>query len=110
MTTPNEMRAGDRTLSRAAGMVATARGDFDRLSAVLSDNITAQQSKWQGQGGRAFFNLHQAWTEKQNRIVRALNEFEAALQSTERDNVNTDQTQSDNMNRNHHRLDGVRQI
>ena len=110
MTTPNEMRAGDRTLSRAAGMVATARGDFDRLSAVLSDNITAQQSKWQGQGGRAFFNLHQAWTEKQNRIVRALNEFEASLQSTERDNVNTDQAQSDNMNRNHHRLDGVRQI
>ena len=109
MTTPNEMRAGDRTLSRAAGMVATARSDFDRLSAALSDNIIAQQSRWQGQGGRAFFTLHQAWTEKQNRIVRALNEFEAALQSTERDNVNTDETQSDNMNKNHHRLDGVQQ-
>jgi len=77
MTTPNEMRAGDRTLSRAAGMVATARGDFDRLSAVLSDNITAQQSKWQGQGGRAFFALHQAWTEKQNRIVQASSAAEA---------------------------------
>src|ERR1044072_7412335 len=109
MATP-EMKAGDRTLSRAAGMVATAKSDFDRLSAVLSDNITAQQSRWQGQGGRAFFNLHQAWTEKQNRIVGALNEFAASLQSTERDNVNTDQAQSDNMNRNHHRLDGVRQI
>ena len=109
MTTPNEMRAGDRTLSRAAGMVATARSDFDRLSAVLSDNIIAQQSRWQGQGGRAFFSLHQAWTDKQNRIVRALSEFEASLQSTERDNVNTDQTQSDYMNKNHSRLDGVQQ-
>jgi uncharacterized protein YukE len=103
------MRAGDQTLSRAAGMVNTARSDFDRLSAALSDNIIAQQSRWQGQGGRAFFNLHQAWTDKQNRIVRALNEFEASLQSTERDNVNTDQSQSDYMNRNHHRLDGVQQ-
>ena len=106
---PNEMKAGDRTLSRAAGMVATARGDFDRLSAVLSDNITSQQAKWQGQGGKAFFNLHQAWTEKQNRIVRALNEFEASLTTTERDNINTDQSQSDYMNKNHSRLDGVKQ-
>ena len=108
MATP-EMKAGDRTLSRAAGMVTTARSDFDRLSAALSDNILAQQSKWQGQGGRAFFNLHQAWTEKQNRIVAALNEFENALTSTERDNVNTDQTQSDYMNKNHDRLGGIKQ-
>ena len=41
--------------------------------------------------------------------MRALNEFEAALTSTERDNINTDQTQSDNMNKNHSRLDGVKQ-
>ncbi len=43
------------------------------------------------------------------RIVRALDDFEAALTSTERDNINTDQTQSDNMNKNHSRLDGVKQ-
>src|SRR3954453_5871735 len=108
MATP-EMKSGDRTLSRAAGMVATAKSDFDRLSAMLSDNITAQQSKWQGQGGRAFFNLQQAWTEKQNRIVAALNAFESALTTTERNNTSTDQTQPDYMNRNHSRLDGVKQ-
>jgi WXG100 family type VII secretion target len=108
MATP-EMKAGDRTLSRAAAMVATAKSDFDKLSATLSDNIMAQQSKWQGQGGKAFFNLQQAWTEKQNRIVAALNEFETALTTTERDNVTTDTTQSDYMNKNHSRLDGVKQ-
>ena len=108
MATP-EMKAGDRTLSRAAGMVASAKGDFDKLSATLSDNIIAQQSKWQGRGGQAFFNLHQAWTEKQDRIVRALNEFENALTTTERDNITTDQTQSDYMDKNHSRLDGVKQ-
>jgi WXG100 family type VII secretion target len=107
MATP-EMKAGDRTLSRAAGMVTTAKGDFDRLSATLSDTILGYQTKWQGQGGKAFFGLHQAWTEKQNTIVRALTEFEQALTSTERDNINTDQSQSDNMTKNHSRLDGIR--
>jgi WXG100 family type VII secretion target len=107
MATP-EMKAGDRTLSRAAGMVNTAKGDFDKLSATLSDTILGYQSKWQGQGGKAFFGLHQAWTEKQNRIVSALYEFEQALTNTERDNISTDQAQSDNMARNHSRLDGIR--
>ena len=77
-----EMKAGDRTLSRAAGMVSNARSDFDRLSRTMSDTIVGYQSKWQGQGGKAFFALHQAWTEKQDRIVRALTDFEAALTST----------------------------
>ncbi len=108
MATP-EMKAGDRTLSRAAGMVSTAKTDFDRLSRTMSDTIVGYQAKWQGQGGKAFFGLHQAWTEKQDRIVRALTDFEAALTSTERDNINTDQSQSDNMNKNHSRLDGVKQ-
>ena len=42
---------------------------------------------------------HQAWTEKQRVITNALNEFEASLTSTEKDNVNTDETQSSNYNR-----------
>jgi WXG100 family type VII secretion target len=108
MATP-EMKAGDRTLSRAATMVNQAHGDFNRLATTLSDNLLAQQGKWQGQGGRAFTNLHQAWKEKQDRIVNALNEFEASLQSTEKDNLTTDQAQSDFMNRNHDRLGGVKQ-
>ena len=89
-----EMKAGDRTLSRAAGMVSNARSDFDRLSRTMSDTIVGYQSKWQGQGGKAFFALHQAWTEKQRIITNALDEFSASLTSTERDNVSTDDTQS----------------
>jgi len=107
MATP-EMKAGDRTLSRAATMVNQAHGDFNGLANTLSDNLLSQQAKWQGQGGRAFTSLHQAWKEKQDRIVRALNEFEASLQTTEKDNINTDQAQSDFMNKNLDRLGGVK--
>ncbi|HRD60783.1 MAG TPA: WXG100 family type VII secretion target [Nocardioides sp.] len=108
MATP-EMKAGDRTLSRAATLVNDAHGDFRRQASALSDHLLAQQARWQGQGGRAFTRLHQAWTEKQDRIVNALNEFEASLRSTERDLVHTDQTQSDHLTKHHDRLGGIAQ-
>jgi WXG100 family type VII secretion target len=106
MVTP-EMKAGTNTLQTAAGMVATAKGDFDKLSSNLSNQILSYQSQWVGQGGSAFFALHQAWTEKQNRIVNALNEFENALTQTQRDNTNTDEAQHTNMSKLTGRLDGV---
>jgi ESAT-6 family protein len=101
-----EMGQGEKTLTRAAGMVADAKKDFDGFSRKLDGQIAGLQGKWAGAGGSAFFQLHQAWTEKQNVITNALNEFEASLQSTERDNVNTDEAQSANYNRTAGRLGG----
>ena len=93
-----EMGQGERTLTRAAGLVADARQDFEGLSRALEGQIAGLQGKWAGAGGTAFFSLHTAWTEKQKVITNALNEFEASLTSTERDNVSTDDTQSSNFN------------
>ncbi len=107
MATP-EMKAGSNTLQRAAGMVNTAKGDFDKLSANLSGQLSSLSSKWVGQGGSAFQALHTAWTDKQNRIVRALDEFESALTQTQRDNTSTDDQQHGNMSKLTGRLDGVR--
>ena len=101
-----EMGQGEKTLTRAAGLVADAKSDFDSMSRTLDGQIQGLQGKWAGAGGSAFFALHQAWTEKQNTIVSALNEFEASLRSTEKDNTTTDQTQSDNYNRTAGRLGG----
>ena len=101
-----EMGQGERTLTRAAGLVAEAKQDFDGLSKALDGQIAGIQGKWAGAGGTAFFALHQAWTEKQTVITNALNEFEASLTSTERDNLNTDETQSSNYNRFAGRLGG----
>jgi WXG100 family type VII secretion target len=94
-----EMGQGEHTLTRAAGLVVEARQDFDGLSKSLEGKIAGLQGKWAGAGGSAFFALHQAWTEKQRVITNALNEFEASLTSTEKDNLNTDQNQSSNYNR-----------
>jgi len=106
MATP-EMKAGSNTLQRAAGMVNTAKGDFDKLSANLSSQLSSLSSKWVGQGGSAFQTLQTAWTDKQNRIVRALDEFESALTQTQRDNTSTDDQQHANVSKLTGRLDGV---
>ncbi|GGO72983.1 WXG100 family type VII secretion target [Nocardioides deserti] len=90
---------GEATLSRAAGMVSDARGDFMTLAGQLSDQLSALQGKWVGEGGRAFFALHQTWSEKQRTIVNALDDFSASLTSTEQLNVNTDQESGGGMSR-----------
>jgi ESAT-6 family protein len=94
-----EMGQGEGTLTRAAGLVAEAKQDFDGLSKALDGQIAGVQGKWAGAGGTAFFALHQAWNEKQRIITTALNDFEASLTSTEKDNVSTDETQSSNYSR-----------
>lgn len=87
---------GEKTLSKAAAMVQAAKGDFDKLSSKLDGQIQGLNGKWVGSGGSAFFALHAAWTEKQKIIVKALNDFEQSLTTTEKDNVSTDDTQSAN--------------
>lgn len=102
----HEMGQGEGTLTRAAGLVAHARQDFDRLSSKLDGQIQGLQGRWAGAGGQAFFALHRAWTEKQQVIVSALDEFEASLTSTEKDNIRTDEAQSANYTRTLGRLGG----
>ncbi|MEV7429745.1 MULTISPECIES: WXG100 family type VII secretion target [unclassified Nocardioides] len=88
---------GENTLSQAAGMVSDAHADFNNLANTLTGQIQGLQGKWVGQGGQAFFTLHQTWSEKQKVIVNALTDFENSLQSTEKDNKSTDEGNSGNL-------------
>jgi WXG100 family type VII secretion target len=104
MSSAQGMGQGEGTLSTAAGMVADAKHDFDRLNSQLVQHIDAAKAQWSGQGGTAFNSLGHAWHEKQATIVSALNQFEASLRSTEKDNTSTDDTQSSAFSRNQQRL------
>ncbi len=97
MSTSGEYGQGQGTLTKAAGMVADAKTDFNALSSKLSGQISSMQSQWGGQGATAFFTLHNTWTQKQNDIVKALDDFADSLTMTERDNVNNDEQQASNM-------------
>ncbi len=104
MTSTNEMGQGRATLSLAAGRVADARHDFDRLNRELVQHLDAARATWSGQGGTTFTALGHAWAEKQGAITGALDGFEAALRSTETDNLTTDEAQSAAFTRNLQRL------
>ena len=97
MSNAPEFGQGQGTLSQAASRVQQARADFTQYSQNLTDRIAAVQGQWGGQGARAFFTLHQTWSEKQDRIVRALDDFADSLGVTERDNMSTDDDQSSAM-------------
>jgi WXG100 family type VII secretion target len=104
---PNETSAADQALTRAAGMVATAKVDFDRRAVALNDQIAGMAMRWQGSGGLAFQNLQRAWQEKQTTIMRALDDFEQSLVVTDRDFTSTDDAQAQVAGTNLGRLDGV---
>ncbi len=91
---PHEMGMGAGTLGRGADLVGAARSDFDRMSAELDHEIDQLRPAWQGAGGRAFFVLKDAWAERQQRVVAALDGLSAALRDTERDLVATDEAQA----------------
>lgn len=90
----HEMGQAEGALVNAAHMVAEARTDFDRLSSNLDGQVQSLRGQWAGSGGRAFFALHQAWTEQMGVVVGALDRFEASLIATEQDNVSTDEGES----------------
>lgn len=87
---PDELVQGEGALVRAASFVSDARSDFTALSRRLDGQIASVHGRWGGRGAEAFFILHQAWTEKQQTIVGALDRFAESLTTTERDNTTTD--------------------
>lgn len=94
MSAAPEMGQGQGTLSAAAVLVSEARRDLDRLDAELTAHLADARATWSGRGGVAFQALGVAWSDKQRAIVGALEGFEEALRSTERDNVRTDEEQT----------------
>src|SRR3954462_9346699 len=94
MSSANEKGQGEGTLSAAAGLVADAKHDFDRLNNELIHPIASPKGPSAGPGGSAFNRLGPAWQEKPTTIVTACNQFEATRSSTKKDNTSTDDTQS----------------
>ena len=85
--------------------MSDAKADFDRLS--MSSTARSRVCRAMGRG-RRYGVLHAApgLDREAEGHRRALNEFEASLTSTEKDNISTDDAQSANYNRTAGRLGG----
>lgn len=100
----SEVRVGAGALTGASRLVAQARQDFDRMSRDLEAQVASVRGLWAGAGGQAFFGLHQAWDDRQRRVVAALDDFEASLLGTDRDLAATDDAQATTFTSFQHRL------
>ncbi len=85
----------EKALSKGAEYVNTARGDVKTKCNTVSDRVNDMMSGWGGQGASSFGNLMVAWQDKQEQILKALDQLALSMQETEKDNVATDQSQSD---------------
>lgn len=84
----------EKALSKGADAVDQARGDVKNKCGVLSSNIQTMMAGWGGQGASSFNNLMISWDQKQETILKALDQLSASMKETERDNVSTDEAQS----------------
>lgn len=85
----------EKALTRGAEAVKTARGDVKGKCITLGDRVNEMMGGWGGQGATAFTNLMVAWQDKQETILKALDQLALSMEETEADNIRTDQAQSD---------------
>jgi WXG100 family type VII secretion target len=85
----------EKALTKGAEAVNTARGDVKGKCNTLSDRVSEMMGGWGGQGASAFGNLMVAWQDKQEQILKALDQLSISMQETEKDNVSTDESQSE---------------
>ena len=84
----------EKALSTAAEYVEQARGEVKNKCNTLSSRVQEMMGGWGGQGATAFNTLMITWQEKQETILKALDQLSASMKETERDNVATDESQS----------------
>lgn len=85
----------EKALSKGADAVELARGDVKTKCNTVSDRVNDMMAGWGGQGASSFGNLMLAWQDKQETILKALDRLALSMKETEKDNVATDQSQSD---------------
>lgn len=86
----------EKALSKAADLVTQARTEVKGKADRMGDEVAQMLTGWGGQGATSFSHLMVAWREKQEIILKALDDLSAALIETEKDNVATDEQQSSN--------------
>src|SRR5659263_674233 len=74
-----EGSAADGALKAGAIAVSQSRAELKQQLKALEGNLSGIGAKWKGQGAVAFGALMVRWNEDANKIINALDTFEATL-------------------------------
>ncbi|WP_024286910.1 WXG100 family type VII secretion target [Cellulomonas sp. KRMCY2] len=94
-----EVSAADGALKAGAAAVAQSRAELKQELSSLEGKLAGIGSAWKGQGAVAFTTLMNRWRDDATKIINALNEFEANLQSSQSSYTAADDAQSSAMSR-----------
>ncbi|GEL48724.1 WXG100 family type VII secretion target [Cellulomonas hominis] len=94
-----EVSAADGALKQGADAVVQSRGELQRELSALEGKLSGIGSHWQGQGAVAFNTLMARWRDDANKIVSALNEFEANLLASQSTYTASDEAQQSTFSR-----------
>jgi WXG100 family type VII secretion target len=84
----------ERALTRAADLVQGAHGELTSDVRAMPAKLSTKGS-WEGGGSQAFTNLINTWTQDTEKILKALEVFDANLRGSDTAYTNTDQAQQD---------------
>lgn len=99
MTGPNGggvVNQGGGVLEQAAKEVGSAKSDLDQIAQNLRGQIEPMAASWKGAGANAFFEFHNAWHEKEKKIVDILTNFSNAIGATHTTTTQVDSDESSN--------------
>lgn len=86
-----EVSKQDQALTRAAGMVASARQELDGQLQGLSGKLQGIGAQWQGMGAASFTQIMEKWNTDAKKIIAALDTFENNLKKSEASYTATDE-------------------
>jgi WXG100 family type VII secretion target len=92
-----EVSAVEGALKQGAQAVVQSRGELQKELNGLEGKLSSIGSAWTGQGAVAFTSLMSRWREDASKMINALNEFEANLNSSSTTYDSADETQSTSM-------------
>lgn len=101
-----DFQATPAQLDQAAKEIQSAQDDLTSIAATLRTQIEPMAAKWLGSGANAFFEFHNAWHEKERKVVDLLTNFSQGLGATRATVTEVDSHEQSVYNKNLSRLDG----
>lgn len=89
------LEQGAGVLQQTATEIKSAQDELTAIAAKLRSQIDPMTASWKGTGANAFFQFHNAWHEKEKKIVDILTHFEQSIGATHK---TTEQVDSDEAN------------
>ena len=102
----SSIEQGAGVLQAAAKEISDAQNDLTAIAASLRGQVEPMAAKWQGAGANAFFQFHDAWHEKEKKIVDILTNLSNGIAKTHETTAEVDAEQNKNYNNMLSRLDG----